>query len=69
MMPTSSLRTCVFFPAMHKRMMFCNGPYGIVWSYPDLGKEEVSAMILSRLSLYISGYFPSITPAWLPYFG
>lgn len=44
------------------RLMPCNRPYGIVWSYPDLGKEEVSAMILSQLAPYISGYFPSITP-------
>ena len=53
--------TC-FFLYMHMCLMPCNRPYGIVWLYPDLGKEEVSAMILSQLAPYISGYFHSITP-------
>lgn len=55
-------QTSLFFLYMHMRLMPCNRPYGIVWSYPDLGKKEVSAMILSQLAPYISGYFPSITP-------
>lgn len=62
MIRASSHRPRFFSLYMHMRLMPCNRPYGIVWSYPDLGKKEVSAMILSQIAPYISGYFPSITP-------